>query len=66
VTVKIIYLNFLVSYTSEITQIIWIFRVLDLFKSSIVFYLGLGSVLGKKLVLYLNLKILSIFFIVKY
>ena len=44
--------------------------MLDLFKSSIVFYiisyLGLNSVLGKKLMLDLGLGSLSIFFIVKY
>ena len=44
--------------------------MLDLFKSSIVFYmvsyLGLDSVLGKKSVLDLGSGSLSIFFIVKY
>ena len=46
------------------------FRVLGLFKLSIVSYiiscLGLDLVLGKKLVLDLGLGSLSIFFIVKY
>jgi hypothetical protein len=69
-TVKIIYLGFLASYTSKIAPIIWIFRVLSLLKLSIVsyivFYLGLGSVLGKELVLDLGLGSSSIFFIVKY
>ena len=41
-------------------------RVLSLFGSSIVSYLGLGLVLGIELVLDLGLGSLSIFFIVRY
>jgi hypothetical protein len=76
ITVKIIYLGFLANYTSKVALIIWIFRVLGLFKLSIVsymvFYLNLNSVLGKELILSKELVLnsgsdsLSIFFIVKY
>ena len=68
VTAKIIYLGFLVSYTSGVVPIMWIFRVLSLFKlsmvSCIVSYLGL--VLGIELVLDLGLGSLSILFMVEY
>jgi len=50
ITAKIIYLGFLVSCASRAALIIWIFRVLSLLRLSIVSYLGLGSVLGIKLV----------------
>jgi hypothetical protein len=70
VTAKIVYLGFLASYTSGVALIIWMFRVLGLFKLSIIFYivsyLSLGSVLSKELMLNLGLNSLSIFFIVKY
>ena len=70
VIAKIVYLGFLTSYISRVAPIIWMFRVLGLFKSSIVSYmvscLGLNSVLGKKLVLNSGLGSSSIFFIVKY
>ena len=70
ITAKIVYLGFLASYTSKVAPIIWIFRVLGLFKLSIVFYmvscLGLDLILGKKLVLDLGLGSSNIFFIVKY
>jgi hypothetical protein len=70
ITVKIVYLGFLTSYTSGVTLIIWMFRVLGLFKLSIVFYvvscLSLNLMLGKELVLNLGLNSLSIFFIIKY
>ena len=70
ITVKIIYLGFLASYASKVALIIWISRVLSLLKLSmvsyIVSYLGLGLVLGKKLVLDLALGSLSILFIVEY
>jgi len=41
-------------------------RVLSLFGSSVVFYLGLGLVLGTELVLDLGLGSLSILFIIGY
>jgi len=66
VMAKIIYLGFLVSYISGIALIMWIFRVLSLLRLSIVSYLGLGSVLGIKLVLDLGLGSLSISFIIEY
>jgi len=64
VTVKIIYLGFLASYTNRVALIMRIFRVLSLLKLSIVSYLGL--VLGIKLVLNLGLGSLSILFIIGY
>ena len=67
---KIVYLGFLASYTSEVALIIWISRVLYLFRLFIVFYIGfylaLGLVLDIELVLDLGLGSLSIFFIVEY
>jgi hypothetical protein len=69
VIVKIVYLGFLVSYTSRVALIMQISRVLSLFGSSIVSYvvsfLGLGLVLGTELVLDLGLGSLSILFIVR-
>ena len=70
ITAKIVYLNFLASYTNRVALIIWISRVLNLFKSSIVSYivsyLGSNLVLSKKSVLDSGLSSLNIFFIVKY
>jgi hypothetical protein len=55
ITAKIIYLGFLASYTSRVAPTMQISRVLSLFRLSIVFYivfyLGLGLVLGIELVL---------------
>ena len=65
-TVKIIYLGFLASYTNRVALIIRMFRVLSLLGLSIVTYLGLGLVLGIELVLYSGLGFLSIFFIIGY
>jgi hypothetical protein len=70
ITVKIVYLGFIASYTSGVALIIQTSRVLSLFGLSIVSYivsyLGLGLVLGTKLVLDLGLGSLSILFIVGY
>jgi len=70
IIVKIIYSSFLASYTSEVAPIIWISKVLSGLRLSLVFYivsyLGLGLVLGIKLVLNLALGSLSILFIVEY
>ena len=67
---KIIYLGFLVSRASKVALIMQISNILSLFRLSIVsyivFYLGLGLVLGIKLVLDLGLGSLSILFIVGY
>ena len=67
---KIIYLGFLASHASRVALIIQISSILSLFRSSIVScvvsYLGLGLVLGIKLVLDLGLGSLSIFFIIGY
>ena len=59
-------LDFLVSHTSGVAPIIWISNILRLLRLSIVSYLGLGLVLGKKLILDLGAGSLSIFFIVEY
>ena len=70
ITVKIIYLGFLVSCASRVALIMQISSILSLFRLSIVsyivFYLGLGLVLGIELVLDLSLGSLSILFIVGY
>ena len=70
VIVKIIYLGFLASRTSEVALIMWISKALSRLQSSIVSYivpyLILGSVLGTELILDLGLGSLSILFIVKY
>ena len=70
ITVKIVYLGFLVSYASGVALIMQIFSVLSLFRSFIVSYivsyLGLSLVLGTELVLDLGLGSLSILFIVGY
>ena len=66
IIVKIIYLGFLVSYTSGAAPIIQISKVLSLFRLSIVSYLGLGLVLDIELVLDLGSGSLSILFIVRY
>ena len=70
IIVKIIYSGFLVSRANRVALIIWISKVLSLFRSSlvsyIVSYLALGLVLGIELVLDLGLGSLSILFIVEY
>ena len=66
VTVKIVYLGFLASRASGVAPIMRIFRVLSLLRLSIVSYLGLGLVLGTKLVLNSSLGSLSIPFIIGY
>ena len=68
ITVKIVYLGFLVSRASRVALIMQISKVLGLFGLSIVSYLGLGLglVLDTELVLDLGLGSLSILFIVGY
>jgi len=66
VTVKIVCLGFLASYTNRVALIMWIFRVPSLLGLFIVSYLGLGLVLGTELVLDLGLGSLKILFIVEY
>ena len=70
IIVKIVCLGFLVSRASRVAPIMQISRVLSLFRLSIVSYivsyLGLGLVLGIKLVLNSGLGSLSILFIVRY
>ena len=60
ITAKIVYSGFLASYASGVALIIQISKVLSLFRSSMVSYLGLGLVLD------LGLGSLSILFIVGY
>ena len=68
ITAKIVYLGFLASHASKIAPIIQISKVLDLFRLSIVSYLGLGLglVLNIELVLDSGSGSLSILFIVGY
>ena len=68
ITAKIVYLGFLASRTSRVAPIMQISKVLGLFRSSIVSYLGLGLglILDTKLVLDLGLGSLSILFMVGY
>ena len=68
ITAKIIYSGFLASRASGVALIMQISKVLDLFGSSMVSYLGLGLglVLDTELVLDLGLGSLSILFIVGY
>jgi hypothetical protein len=70
VIVKIVYSGFLASRASGVALIMQISRVLSLFGSSIVSYigsyLGLGSVLSIELVLDLGSGSLRILFIVRY
>jgi len=70
VTAKIVYSGFLVSWASGVAPIIRISKVLSSLRLSIVSYivsyLGLGLVLGIKLVLDLGLGSLSILFIIGY
>ena len=70
ITVKIVYLGFLASCASRVALIMQIFSVLSLFRLSIVsyivFYLGLGLVLGIELVLDLGSGSLTILFIIGY
>ena len=67
---KIVYLGFLASRTSGVALIMWIFKVLCLFRLSIVSYIGsylaLGLILDIELVLDLGLGSLNILFIIKY
>ena len=60
------YLGFIVSYANGVALIMQISKVLGLFRSSIVSYLGLGLVLDIELVLDLGSGSLSILFIVGY
>jgi len=59
VTVKIVYSGFLASHANRVALIMWIFKVLSEFRSSLVSYIiscsYLGSVLGTELVLDLGL-----------
>jgi hypothetical protein len=70
ITAKIVYSGFIASRTSGVALIMQISRMLSLFKSSIVSYigscLGLGLVLDIELVSDLGSGSLSIFFIVGY
>jgi hypothetical protein len=70
VIAKIVYSGFIASRASRVAPIMQISRVLSLFKSSIVSYIGsysgLGLALGIELVLDLGSGSLSIFFIVGY
>ena len=60
------YLGFLASRASGVALIIQTSKVLSLFRSSVVSYLGLGLVLDIELVLDLGSGSLSILFIVGY
>jgi len=64
ITAKIIYLGFLASRASEVTPIIWMFRVLNKPSSSVVSYIGSSLTLG--LISNLGLGSSSILFIVGY
>ena len=66
ITAKIVCLGFLASRASGVALIMQISKVLSLFGSSVVSYLGLGLVLDTELVLDLGLGSLSILFIVGY
>ena len=66
ITAKIVYLGFIASRANGVAPIIQISKVLGLFGSSIVSYLGLDLVLDIELVLDLGLGSLSILFIVGY
>ena len=66
VIAKIVYLGFLASCASGVALIMQTFKVLSLFRLSIVSYLGLGLVLDIELVLDLGLGSLSIFIIIRY
>jgi len=66
VTAKIVYSGFLVSYASGVALIMWMSKVPSSLRLSIVSYLGLGLVLGIKLVLDLGLGSSRILFIVEY
>ena len=63
---KIIYLGFIASRANRVALIMRISKVLGLFRSSTVSYLGLGLVLDTELVLDLGSGSLSILFIVGY
>ena len=66
ITAKIVYSGFLASHASGVAPIIQTSKVLSLFRSSVVSYLGLGLVLDTELVLDLGSGSLSILFIVGY
>ena len=66
ITAKIVYSGFIASHTNGVALIMQISKVLGLFGSSIVSYLGLGLVLDTELVLDLGSGSLSILFIVRY
>jgi len=70
ITAKIIYLGFLVSRANGIALIIWISKVSNELRSSlvsyIVSYLGLSLILSIELILDLSSGSLSIFFIIEY
>jgi len=66
VIAKIVCLGFLVSCANGVALIMRISRVPSLLRLLVVSYLGLGLVLGTKLVLDLGLGSLRILFIVKY
>ena len=66
ITVKIVYLGFLASYTNRVALIMWISKVLSGLGLFLVSYIVLGLVLGIELVLNLGLGFLSILFIVEY
>ena len=66
VTAKIVYLGFLANYANRVALIMRISRVPSSLGLSIVSYLGLGLVLGTKLVLDLGSGSLRILFIVEY
>ena len=66
ITAKIICLGFIASYANRVAPIIQISKVLGLFGSSTVSYLGLGLVLDTELVLDLGLGSLNIFFVIEY
>ena len=66
ITAKIVYSGFIASRANGVAPIIQTSKVSGLFGSSIVSYLGLGSVLDIELVLDLGSGSLSILFIVGY
>jgi len=70
ITAKIIYLGFLASHINGVTLIIWMSKVSNKLRSSlvsyIVFYLSLNLILNIELVLDLGSGFLNIFFIVEY
>ena len=63
---KIVCSGFLASRASRVSPIIWMSKILSKFRTSLVFHIVLGLVLGTELVLDLGLGSLSILFIVEY